>query len=187
MDTEKKQIYVIISQTGTILSRIIKRLTGAQYNHASISLDKELTRMYSFGRANPYNAFIGTFVRESPNFGTFKRFKETDAVIIALDVDEDTYSKAENLVETMWQNRKKYHYNYLGLYLAAVHIFRQKKNCFYCSEFVAYVLRECNVPGNETLGTIIHPMDFFKFPHRKIYTGKLRDYEDAKIKETISN
>ena len=186
MDTQKKQIYVIISQTGTILSRIIKRLTGAQYNHASISLDKELTRMHSFGRVNPYNAFIGGFVQESPNFGTFKRFKDTDAIIIALDVDENTYSKAENLVETMWANRKNYHYNYLGLYLAAVHISRKKKNCFYCSEFVAHVLRECNVQGNETLGDIIHPMDFFKFPHRKIYTGKLRDYEDAKIKEPIS-
>ena len=46
MKTENVKVYIVISQTGTILSRIIKLLTRKNYNHASISLDKELNEMY---------------------------------------------------------------------------------------------------------------------------------------------
>ena len=47
-----KQIYIVISQTGTILSRILKLVTKAEYNHASISLVPDLNTMYSFVSAN---------------------------------------------------------------------------------------------------------------------------------------
>lgn len=75
MSNQNKQLYIVISQTGTLLSRILKQITGAEYNHASISLSRDLERMYSFGRRHPYNPFWGGFVIESPRTGTFKRFR----------------------------------------------------------------------------------------------------------------
>lgn len=33
-------------------------------NHVSIALDRELTEVYSFGRKQPDNPFIGGFVKE---------------------------------------------------------------------------------------------------------------------------
>ena len=77
MSNQNRQLYIVISQTGTLLSRILKQITGAEYNHASISLSRDLERMYSFGRRHPYNPFWGGFVIESPRTGTFKRFSET--------------------------------------------------------------------------------------------------------------
>ena len=68
-----KKVYVVLSHTGTILSKIIRMRTGAEYTHASIALDINLKKMYSFGRLNPYFAFLGGFVREGKNFGTFKK------------------------------------------------------------------------------------------------------------------
>ena len=59
-----KKVYVILSYTGTILSKIVKAFTMKQYSHTSISLDENLKQMYSFGRLNPYNPFIGGFVHE---------------------------------------------------------------------------------------------------------------------------
>ena len=76
MSNQNRQLYIVISQTGTLLSRILKQITGAEYNHASISLSRDLERMYSFGRRHPYNPFWGGFVIESPRTGTFKRFSE---------------------------------------------------------------------------------------------------------------
>lgn len=35
MNGTHKQIFIVITQTGTMLSRILKRVTGAEYNHAS--------------------------------------------------------------------------------------------------------------------------------------------------------
>lgn len=84
-------VYVVITQTGTVLSRILKLFTGAKYNHASVSFDDSMKTMYSFGRRNPYNPFWGGLVRESPEYGTFKRFHETEALIIALPIDEERY------------------------------------------------------------------------------------------------
>ena len=84
-------VYIVVSQTGTVLSRILKLATGAKYNHASVSFDDSLKTMYSFGRLNPYNPFFGGFVRESTRYGTFKRFYNTEAVVISLPVDSETY------------------------------------------------------------------------------------------------
>ena len=179
MDQNKKQIYIVISQTGTLLSRIIKRSTGDEYCHASISLTKDMDRMYSFGRLNPYNPFIGGFVMESPRYGTFKRFKNTKAAILAVDISEEQYNQIESMLNSMWENRKKYHYNYLGLYLAAFNVSYKKMDCYYCSEFVGQLLVSSKVDGSDKLRSIVHPIDFLKIPHKQIYSGKLCDYSHS--------
>ena len=66
-----KKIYLVLTHTGTILSRIIRIYTKDEFTHVSISLDDELNEMYSFGRLNPYNPFLGGFVHENINYGTF--------------------------------------------------------------------------------------------------------------------
>ena len=45
MSNQNRQLYIVISQTGTLLSRILKQITGAEYNHASISLSRDLERI----------------------------------------------------------------------------------------------------------------------------------------------
>ena len=79
-----KRIYIILTYSGTVLSRIVKAYTGAEYSHVSIGLDENLTMMYSFGRLNPYNPFIGGFVHEGINIGTFKRFKNTQTAVYSI-------------------------------------------------------------------------------------------------------
>lgn len=54
-----KKIYIVLAHTGTLLSRIIKIRTGAEYTHSSIALDEDLEQMYSFGRKYSYIAFYG--------------------------------------------------------------------------------------------------------------------------------
>ena len=49
MSNQNRQLYIVISQTGTLLSRILKQIIGEEYNHASISLSRDLERMYFFG------------------------------------------------------------------------------------------------------------------------------------------
>ena len=92
MNGNNKQIFIVISQTGTVLSRILKRVTGAEYNHASLSLSPDLKKMYSFGRRHPYNPFWGGFVIESPHAGTLRRFSNTTAVILAVEITEERYA-----------------------------------------------------------------------------------------------
>ena len=110
---ELKQVYIVISQTGTVLSRILKLITGAEYNHASISLADDLSVMYSFGRRNPYNPFWGGFVTESAHFGTFKRFAKTKVTVLAVDVSPKKYEAMSSFLDNMLTTRSDYGYNYL--------------------------------------------------------------------------
>lgn len=174
---KKQKIYIVVSQTGTILSKVIRVVTGDTYNHASISLDSRMENMYSFGRRHPYNPVWGGFVQESPNSGTFKRFAETQAVILSLSVDEEQYRRIGKFLERMYKNRKIYHYNYIGLFLALFHKPYHHKNWYYCSEFVQEVLEQSGVVTKEMFEEIIKPMHFLKLPEASvIYRGRLADY-----------
>lgn len=170
-------IYIVISQTGTALSRILKFITGAKYNHASISLVEDLDTMYSFGRTNPYNPFHGGFVTESPHYGTFKRFSGTKVEVLSISVSEGQYINLKQMLEAMANNRKRYHYNYIGLFLAGAKIHYKQANSYYCSEFVKEMLVRNGIRSARALDDIIEPMQFLTLPDANhVYSGKLKDY-----------
>ncbi len=171
-----RKVYIVLSQTGTILSRILKLVTRAPYNHSSIALTEDLQTMYSFGRVHPYNPFLGGFVQESPAYGTFKRFKNTKVMVLETEISEDIYSELGQLIQQMLKEKARYHYNYRGLFLAALKIPVKKRNSYYCSEFVKAMVLRMNLPGAEEIPAIVKPMHFLTVPHKTVYVGKLREY-----------
>ncbi len=169
-----KYIYVVLSQTGTALSRIIRVFTGEHLGHASLSFHDDFHIMYSFGRRRPNNPFLGGFVKESADFGTFRRFKNTYSEIFAFPVEDETYYGMLADVENMYREREKYHYNYKGLFLAPLGIEHHQKESYYCSEFVAYMLSKYEVVPKDTFSGIVHPMDLYALPGSiPVYAGKL--------------
>lgn len=185
--TDEKEVYIVLTQTGTILSRILKAITNAQYNHSSISLEDDLSTMYSFGRIFPYNPFIGGFVKESTTMGTFKRFYNTEAIVLSVTVSAQKHQEMQAYLTDMYKNKKKYHYNYSALFLAWFGIVVRKKNSYYCSEFVRDFLIKFEIVPQEYLPSIVKPVDFFKISNtQKIYTGKLREYKKPVCKKELS-
>ena len=98
-----KKIYIVLTHTGTTLSRIIKGFTKDEFSHVSISLDSNLKEMYSFGRLEPYNPFWGGFVHEYIDRGTFKRFYKTKTKIYSMQITDEQYEKAKNAITTFNQ------------------------------------------------------------------------------------
>lgn len=175
-EEQTRKVYIVLSQTGTVLSRILKLYTRAPYNHSSIALTEDLEVMYSFGRLNPYNPFRGGFVQESARFGTFKRFKNTRVMVVEAEVTDKAYGELCEHIRAMLRTRTEYHYNYVGLLLAAIRIHRAKRNCYYCSEFVRAMAIEAGVEGAEAIPPIVKPMYLLRVPHRRVFEGRLRDY-----------
>ena len=177
---KNKKIYIILTYTGTILSRMIKLYTKAEYSHVSISLDKDLNKMYSFGRLNPYNPFIGGFVHEGLDTGTFKRFKKTKAEIYSIEVTTKQYNDLKNLLKEIEKNKSIYRFNTLGIFAAAFNIKLKRENCFYCAEFVKHLIESTDV--NIILPELIKPIDIKYVENIKlVYEGILKNYK--KIKE----
>lgn len=172
---KNKKVYIVLTYTGTVLSKIIRVYTGAEFSHVSLSLDKKLNKMYSFGRLNPYNPFVGGFVHEGIDIGTFKRFKQTNAEIYEIDVTSEQYNKIRKTIKDIKKNRKDYSFNRMGLFLSAINYKYTKVNSFYCAEFVKYLVDEAKLELN--LPNTVKPIDFKKYNNLELlYKGKLKNY-----------
>lgn len=176
-----KNIYIVVTQTGTILSRLLKFIKKREYNHVSIGLDRQLKQMYSFGRINPYIAFLGGFVRESPYHGTFKRFPQTKAIVYEMAVPDSEYRKIKRYLRYMYKHRRHFQYNYLGLFLASVDICYQPERHFYCSEFVRDVLVKFHIFKKDQFLSITEPAYFIHIMknYKCIYKGLLSEYAES--------
>lgn len=170
-----KRIYLILTYSGTILSRIIKIYTRDEFAHVSISLDEELNQMYSFGRLNPYNPFIGSFVHEGINIGTFKRFRKTQTAVYSIMISDEQYKKIKETIKLIRECPIAYKFNIIGLFGAGFNIRIHMRHSFYCAEFVKYLLEKARVKNN--LPEIIKPEDFKKLDNIRLeYKGSLCEY-----------
>ena len=183
-----KKIYIVLTHTGTILSKVIKEFTKDKFSHVSIALDIELKEMYSFGRLNPYNPFWGGFVHEYIDKGTFKRFYKTRAKVYSLDVTEEQYKLIKSNIEQIQNNKENYKFNIIGLFAAGFHKKIGKEKSFYCAEFVKYVMEKSDIKID--LPDVVKPEDFKDIKGlQEIYEGLLRKYQSPRINvaELIKN
>lgn len=171
-----KKMYIVLTHTGTLLSRMIKMYTKNEFSHSSLALDKDLNYMYSFGRLHPNNPFIGGFVHEYINRGTFKRFFRTTSRVYEIDVTDEQYEKAKNIIEKLEKRKKEYKFNIIGLFLVSVKVKFNSEKSFYCAEFVKYVLEESGIIKD--LPKLIKPEDFKQIENKRVvYEGLLRKYK----------
>jgi hypothetical protein len=170
-----RKIYIVLSYTGTLLSKIVKMYTKKDYSHVSIALDENLDEMYSFGRTNPYLLLPAGFVKEHPNQGTFKRFSKTKSIIYSLEVNDEQYKDIVEIIEKFKEDKKNYGFNIIGLALVMFNKKIKRKKHFYCAEFVKYVLDNSKVETK--LPDIIKPDDFRSMDGLNfVYNGLLNEY-----------
>ncbi len=176
-----KKIYIVLTHTGTILSKIIKYWTKDEFSHVSIALDEDLKEMYSFGRLHPYNPIIGGFVHEKINKGTFKRFYKTKASIYSIEVEDNQFNNLKNIIYRIRDNKKQYKFNIIGLLAIGFKKEIKKQNYFSCAEFVKYVLEKSDI-NLRLPKKMIRPEDF-KYIENKVleYDGLLRRYKKKSI------
>ena len=140
-----KSIYIVVTHTGTWLSRIIKWCTGGNYTHVSLSLDADLKELYSFGRKRPYNPFIAGFVIESIESDFYKRFHNTRCKIFRMESSDENYERLKERIQYFIEHKETFKYNFLGLITYLIRYPLHRRNAFFCSQFVATVLSESEI------------------------------------------
>ncbi|PFA62168.1 hypothetical protein CN378_21375 [Bacillus sp. AFS015802] len=179
-----KYIYILLTDTGTLFTKSIKKYTKAPYNHASISFDRELNELYSFGRKHPSNPINGGFVKEDIFQGTYSKYPQTTCVIYQLEVTGRHIEKMKRVLNVFKRSRNKFLYNLLGVFGVSMNEPVEFSNSYFCSQFVAEVLQRSGIKLWDKLPALITPEDFRKHPQlHLLYEGKLFDYEPVKRKK----
>lgn len=181
-----KEVYLLLSYSGSVPSHLIHYYTRDPYAHASISLDKELKEMYSFARLRPNNPLIAGFVHEDLETGTFNKFKNATCQLYTLNVTEKQYESLKAEIVKFKNQRDRYGYNFLGVLTAMFNKPFEREFKYFCSQFVATVLHNSDIKIVEKPPGLTKPMDFAESGHLKlIFEGRLHDYPKELQKENI--
>lgn len=173
-----QSVFILLTNTGTFLTRVIKSYTRAPYNHASISFNRELSELYSFGRKTPNNPLDGGFVKEDIKTGTYSRFPNTTCVIYELQVTDREVEKMKRVLHVFIRSRQKYMYNLLGLIGIALKEPVEFSNSYFCSQFVAEILQRSGIKIWNKLPALVTPDDFRQSDRfHLVYEGKLSEYD----------
>ncbi|EGG36850.1 hypothetical protein OHJ21_28590 [Virgibacillus sp. LDC1] len=175
---DDQSVFILLTNTGTLFTKVIQGYTRAPYNHASISFNRELSELYSFGRKNPNNPLNGGFVKEDLKTGTFSKYPNTTCVIYELQVSERDIAKMKRVLQAFIRKDKKYFYNILGVLGIALKEPIEFSNSYFCSQFVAEILQRSGVRLWDKLPALVTPDDFRQSERLQlIYEGKLSEYE----------
>jgi len=175
---EKKWVYIMLTDTGTWLNKVVKKYTDAPYNHASIGLDENLETLYSFGRKKPKNPFYGGFVKEDVVSGTYRHFPNTKCVLYRLQITDKQYKRIRRIIKKFENRKHKYTFNFIGLMAVMIDKPVKRKSAYFCSQFVAEVLRRSGVYVFDKESALVQPNDLSNVPKlEKLYEGKLYDYD----------
>jgi hypothetical protein len=185
MTKDKKAIYILLTDTGTIVSQPIKWFTNAPYNHVSIVFDDQLREVYSFARKKLHNPWVAGFIKEEIYAGRF--FEDTTCTLLKLYVSEEEFMKMRQIVQYFKENEEKLTYNLPGLFGVLIRYPIKKKNAYFCSQFVAEVFLKSGVYFWDLPPELITPNHFFTNKNFEvIYEGRLYDCPFL-VKEEIRN
>lgn len=170
-----KTVYVIISQTHTGVAGVIRKFGKTKYNHAAISLDKDLSRMYAFARVKHRSILICGLVKENMYRYSLGKYNYVGSAVFELSVTDEQYSRMEETISKMFMEGD-YLYNLFSVMMTPFMGGFSTYKSFSCVEFVMWLLQELGYDINKPLYTY-RPDDFMELlGDKKIFEGNLLDF-----------
>lgn len=170
---EGNKVYLLLTDTGTIFTRMIKLYTKKPYNHASIVFDENFIEVYSFGRKRPRNPFIGGFVNEDVRQGLFKNAR---CAIYSFSATDQQVSKMKTFIKEIEMEKHLYRYNLIGLITFILNKPYERERAYFCSEFVAQVLNEGGISQFQKPISLVSPNDLRNMKNFQLeFEGELAD------------
>lgn len=180
--TNRKTIYILLTYTGSLLSKMIKMYTKYDYTHVSLGLDIDLTELYSFGRLIPSNPIVAGFVKEDIRNGTYAYFSNTECCLYSIDIDMEQYNRLIECIHSFSLEKDKYSYNLIGFLGIIINKPIYRRHSYFCSQFVAYILEQSGIKLFDKHPALVTPYDFQTNPRlNKIYEGRLMEYNPMSI------
>lgn len=157
-------IYIMLTRSETVLSRLVFLVTKDAYTHASISFDHKLTTFYSSSRKNGRTIFPAGPCRESLNWGYYRRHDQIPCIVYELPVSAEAYESAKQEVAAIMEKASRYHFNVIGLLLCRMGIPFHRKRFFFCSQFVSEILQRSHALELPKDTSLMRPIDYTHLP-----------------------
>lgn len=167
-------VYVLLTRSQTLLSRLIHAFTGDAYTHASIAYDDELRTLCSFARRNPHLPLPAGLVREDLFDGYFERNRYISCALLALKLDAQAHAEMRDAISGMLRRQRTYRYDLKGLLFCKLGIEHRRRGRYFCSMFVAEILQNCGAIDRAMEPSLMKPQDFLGISGFScIYRGRL--------------
>ncbi len=141
---KQKYLYVLLTKTPLKTGKFIRKMTGFEYNHCSVSFDENFNSLYSFTRKHKNATFYACLVNESS-----LRYKDdTKVKIFKIPLKTKTYKNLKKYLENLKKHESEYLYNYFSV---ITYPFKKRvniKKCYTCCEFTVDILKNfCTIAG----------------------------------------
>lgn len=171
-----KCIYIILSQSGTEISKFLKFITKEKYNHSSICINDSFNEFYSFGRKNVNLPIPGGFIIENAFRHVFGKFKNIPCMILEKEITDEQYENLKEIIDYFIKNKDLLSYAFITLALTDTNYSIVSETKFFCPQFVAKILNDISIETPKT-PEHMHPMDFTKVEGVKIiFEGDLKKF-----------
>ena len=139
-------IYIVFSATPTGMGKLIRGATRNRYNHVSLSLSRDIHKMYTFARLHRTIPLYGGFVVES--ILRYQSFAGAAWVkICRVEVPELQLTWLHNCLDRLWNEREEYIYNTPAALASLVHLRPAISKAHTCVTFVQSVLSRYQLAG----------------------------------------
>ena len=139
-------IYIVFSATPTGIGSLIRKATRNRYNHVSLSLSRDIRKMYTFARLHRAIPLYGGFVVES--ILRYQSFAGTARVkICRVEVPESQLTYLHNYLERLWNEREEYIYNTPAALASLLHLRPAISKAYTCVTFVQELLSRYRLAG----------------------------------------
>lgn len=161
-----KKIYILLTRFPDRGAKVLEFFTRFHYCHAAIGLGEDLNHFYSF----KHKGFI---IEE------ITRYLRPDRIPFAcqlymLEVPDHTYDRIKALIIGFRGKKEQMRYSNLGLVLSVMRIPFKRRHHYFCSQFVAEVLKRSHAAKLKKSATLYLPGDLRKLSGvRLIFHGNL--------------
>lgn len=174
----QKYLYVVLSQTTSVVARSLKKVLKNQYTHMSLSFNKELTPMFAFARLEKENPFVGgPNTEELSDYFFGKPNYDIKIKVYKIPMNEEQCERAKAFIMEVFNDKEGYRYNWLEplevLFKKPVKIYKT----YVCSAFVYDVLKTAGLHYDKELIYFISPEKLGHSLSRYLYySGPIMGY-----------
>lgn len=181
---DKKAVSIVFVAGSSILAKSIRKVQGTEFSHASIALDDDLSKIYSFNMRNGFNGLTYESVKNYIKEGV------TKMGVYTFLVSDKIYNDLEKALEKFNLYIDKTKYSILNLLTIPINIPLDMDMRMVCSEFVDKLLKMANLDLTNKKSSLVGPKDLIKATGTKsniveVFNGDPKKFNHKEIEKKI--